>query len=30
MLFIIAGDPCEAGVACILALRLDDNDVALS
>jgi hypothetical protein len=29
VLFVIAGDPCEAGVACILPLRLDRDDVAL-
>src|SRR6516164_920740 len=29
ILFVIAGDPCEAGVACILPLRFDGDDVAL-
>src|SRR6516225_2216435 len=29
ILFVIAGDPCEAGVARILPLRLDGDDVAL-
>src|SRR6516225_4626476 len=29
VLFVIAGDPCEAGVARILPLRLDGDDVAL-
>ena len=26
ILFVIAGDPCEAGVACVPPLRLDGDD----